>query len=139
MEKESIQGTPKGTGLDQDIQVGNFTFPPATCEGKSRTEIPVTLNSVFDFQRKELAAYSVSLITGGPIILHVVGGIDGSGWVPGLTGEITFFCAVAIDNVLNVDTATVRCAQSVAIAGRDFNFEVEKLVSELERDPACYV
>ena len=75
---------------------------------------------------------------------EVSGGIEGSGWLPGLTGENTFVCLARMGNILSMaQGVNVRCRHSTSVGNlinEEGEFESqESFLEEQEVDPKCYV
>lgn len=131
------------TGLSQDMQIGDWTFPKGTLKKNAFNEIPVAMNAVVDLASSESTALTANFVKGGPMTFRITGGIKGEGWVPGLSGENTFICLTTMDNVAAIgEGANVRCRHSTNVAGQtvEGGFESQESFFEAQVvDPACYV
>jgi hypothetical protein len=129
------------TPLDEDLPIGTWTAPKGTLKKEAVNLVPVIVNAAFDLVGSGAAALATNFVTGGPIVFRITGGVDGKGWVPGMTGENTFVCDATLDDVLNAEeSATVNCKHSTSVAGVDAGAgESETSLTNSEEDTSCYV
>lgn len=131
------------TALSEDMEIGTWTVPKGTLKKNAVNEIPVSMSAVVDMTGSG-AVIAASFLTGGPIFFQITGGIDGDGWVPGLSGQNTFVCMAGLDNVLAIGQgANVQCEHSTSVAGQNIQGDFEQqesIFAEAETvDPSCIV
>lgn len=132
-----------GNDVDEDLVVGTWELPSSTLKANARNEIPVEVTATIDLLSSEAAGLAGSFITGDLVVFRVRGGIEGSSWVPGATGGMTFVCIANVDNILDLDTgARIKCSHRTKVLNiidKKGDVDVTDFFEEDEVDPLCLV
>ncbi|CAB9513910.1 expressed unknown protein [Seminavis robusta] len=132
---------------DADLVIGTWKVPEATLKKKARNEIPVTITTEIDLLGGGTFDLAGRFMSGGAFLFRVKGGIEGSSWVPGMTGKTSFLCLARLDNILNFgEDANVKCRHSTKVGNLvnndgdlDFRGVGDFMDDEEDVDPACLV
>ena len=139
----------------QGLVVGTWEFPSGTLKKNARNQIPVTVTATIDLLGSDALGLAGTFATNGPLAFEVDGGIEGEGWVPGISGKTKFFCMARVEKVLEAasnggEDATIRCKHSTSLGrrlrGLQSSGETDEsdnlwalLGQDDEVDPSCYV
>ena len=136
--------------------IGTWEIPSGSLKKKARNQIPVTLTTTIDLLGNDALGLAGTFASNGPMTFEVNGGIEGEGWVPGVTGKTKFLCMARLENAMAATMgsadATIRCRHSTRLGRRLRNlldvdsgeFEYSDnlwtlLGEDDEVDPSCYV
>lgn len=132
---------------EEDLIVGTWEVPSSTLKSNARNEIPVSLNTSIDLMDTDTMGLAGGLVSGSPLVFRITGGIEGSSWVPGMSGKSIFICLANVDNILELGSGTnIKCKHSTKVGkGRIINengeieFQGLDEFEDDEVDPACFV
>lgn len=133
----------------RDFAIGSWELPQGELQSRASNRIPVSFNGVVDLANPENLGMVPIFMEGGAFALLTTGTIQGSSWVPGISGEIRLVCLATFDNILNLDEdAKVRCRQSLSVDSlfgeiytAEGELDMRRLQSFMDQptNPACYV
>lgn len=140
---------------NEGMVVGTWEFPSGTLEKNARNQIPVTVTATIDLLSSDALGLAGTFATNGPLAFEVDGGIEGEGWVPGITGKTKFFCMARVEKVIEAasnggEDASIRCKHSTSLGRRlrglqssgetDASDSLWALLGQDDEvDPSCYV
>lgn len=139
----------------EGMVVGTWEFPSGTLKKNARNQIPVTVTATIDLLSSDALGLAGTFATNGPLAFEVDGGIEGEGWVPGITGKTKFFCMARVEKVIEAasnggEDASIRCKHSTSLGRRlrglqssgetDASDSLWALLGQDDEvDPSCYV
>ncbi|CAB9498992.1 expressed unknown protein [Seminavis robusta] len=142
-------GTPTDGPVEtlNDFPVGNWDIDDGTLPKKSATLLPVSVSAEIDLADPATIGLAPIFLSGGEMAFLIKGGIEGSNWVPGLTGDVRFLCLAQVEDVLQFGAdAKIFCRTSLDVGGiisqegviQTRNLQ-EILLEQPPTDPSCWV
>jgi hypothetical protein len=132
---------------DGDLVIGTWEVPDSTLKKKSRNEIPVSITTSIDLMNADTIGLAGIFVTGGAFMFRIQGSIEGTSWVPGLSGETMFLCLAKMEDILNFEeSASIKCRHTTSVGNLmtdegdlDFRGVGAFFNEEEEVDPKCLV
>lgn len=115
-ESAARQGTTAGEGL----VVGTWELPKGTLKKRKQNLLPVSIDTTI--QISDMLGLGMTFAANGPMAFEVEGNIEGEGWVPGVSGKVSFLCMARLENTAQAATgmedATIRCRHKTRLGRR---------------------
>jgi hypothetical protein len=82
---------------EDDWKIGTWGIPDSILKKRALNEIPLSVKASIDLEDRVDGLGLVDLfMSGGGLMLRVEGEVEGSSWIPGLTGQTTLLCAAQV-------------------------------------------